>query len=77
MTVTPSTTIITNLKDVTPPTANTITDSVTAGMDVNGMLALALTKAYELKECLTLLAEHTDSADPNLATIDNVLASLT
>ncbi len=77
MTVTPSTTIITNLKDVTPPTANTITDSVSVGMDVNGMLALALTKAYELKECLTLLAEHTDPADPNLVTIDNVLASLT
>jgi hypothetical protein len=77
MTVTPSTTIITNLKDVTPPTANTITDSNTAGLDASGMLALALTKAYELKVCLTLVTEHTDSADPNLATLNNVLASLT
>jgi hypothetical protein len=72
-----STTIITNLKGVTAPTANTVTDSVTAGLDVNGTLALALTKAYELKTCLTLLAEHTDSADPNLTTINNILASLT
>jgi hypothetical protein len=74
---TPSTTIITNLKGLTAPTANTIADSNTAGVDVNGMLALALTKALELKTCLTLLASHTDSADPNLTTIDNVLASLT
>lgn len=74
---TPSTTIITNLKGVSAPTANTIADSNTAGMDVSGMLALALTKAYELKVTLTLLAEHTDAADPNLTTINNVLASLT
>jgi hypothetical protein len=74
---TPSTTIITNLKDVTAPTANTITDSVTAGLDVRGMLSLALTKAYELKVCLSLLVEHTDSADPNLTTMNNILASLT
>ena len=74
---TPSTTIITNLKGLTPPTANTITDSVTAGLDVNGMQALGLTKAYELKQCLTLLVQHTDAADPNLATFNNILASLT
>jgi hypothetical protein len=74
---TPSTTIITNLKGVAAPTANTITDSNTAGVDVHGMLALALTKAYELKVCLSLLVEHTDSADPNLTTMNNVLASLT
>jgi len=77
MSTTPSTTIITNLKDLTPPTANTIADSVGYGLDVNGMQADALTKAYELKNCLTLLVAHTDSADPNLATMNNVLASLT
>jgi len=77
MSTTPSTTIITNLKDLTPPTANTIADSVGYGLDVNGMQADALTKAYELKNCLTLLVAHTDSADPNLATLNNVLASLT
>ena len=77
MTVTPSTTIVTNLKDLTPPTANTITDSNAAGLDVNGMQALGLMKALELKVCLSLLVEHTDSADPNLATYNNILASLT
>ena len=77
MTTTPSTTIITNLKDLASPTANTIADSVAYGLDVNGMLALGLMKAYELKVCLTLIAQHTDSADPNLQVIDNVLASLT
>jgi hypothetical protein len=42
-----------------------------------GTLALALTKAYELKGCLTLIAAKTDSADPNLTTLNDVLASLT
>jgi len=74
---TPSTTIITNLKGVSAPTATTVTDSNTAGLDVNGMLALALMKAYELKVTLTLIAAHTDGADPNLTTLNNVLASLT
>lgn len=74
---TPSTTIITNLKGVAAPTANTVADSNVAGLDVNGMLALALMKAYELKVTLTLLAGHTDSADPNLTTLNNILASLT
>jgi hypothetical protein len=73
---TPSTTIITNLKNLTPPTANTVADSIAYGLDVNGMLAEALTKSYELRTCLTLLAAHTDSADPNLTTLNNVLASL-
>ena len=73
---TPSTTIITNLKNVSLPTANTIAASTAYGMDVNGMLAEALTKTYEVKTCLALLAAHTDAADPNLATINNILASL-
>ncbi len=77
MSTVPSTTIITNLKNVTPPTANTLTDATTGGMDMPGMLALALTKAYELKECLTLIVGKTDSTDPNLTTLNDVLASLT
>ena len=77
MSTVPSTTIITNLKNVTAPTANTIADATTYGMDMPGMLASALTKAYELKECLTLIAAKTDSADPNLTTLNDVLASLT
>jgi hypothetical protein len=77
MSTVPSTTIITNLKNVTPPTTNTIADATGYGMDMPGMLALALTKAYELKECLTLIVGKTDSADPNLTTLNDVLASLT
>ena len=77
MSTTPSTTIVTNLKTLTAPTANTVSDSVAYGIDVSGMQADALTKAYELKNCLTLLVAHTDSADPNLATMNNILASLT
>ena len=73
---TPSTTIITNLKNVSLPTANTVAASTAYGLDVNGMLVGALTKAYELRTCLTLLAAHTDAADPNLSTINNVLGSL-
>ena len=74
---TPSTTIITNLKSVTPSTPNTLTDAVVYGLDMPGMLSLALSKANELKVCLTLIVSRTDSADPNLATLNNILASLT
>ncbi|MGC2448583.1 MAG: hypothetical protein WA477_13140, partial [Candidatus Sulfotelmatobacter sp.] len=73
----PSTTIITNLKSATPPTTNTLADANTYGLDMPGMLSLALSKANELKVCLTLIASRTDSADPNLATLNNILASLT
>jgi hypothetical protein len=65
---TPSTTIITNLKNVTAPTANTLADADTYGMD--------MLKANELKVCLTLIVNKTDAADPNLATLNNILASL-
>jgi hypothetical protein len=74
---TPSTTIITNLKAVTSSTANTLTNAHTCGMDIAGMLSLALTKANELKICLALIARVADSADPNLTTFNNILASLT
>jgi hypothetical protein len=77
MTTVPSTTIVTNLKNVSAATANTLADANGYGLDMPGMLALALTKAYELKGCLTLIAAKTDSADPNLTTINDVLASLT
>jgi hypothetical protein len=73
---TASTTIISNLKSATAPTANTLKAANAAGIDMNGMLALAQSKALELKACLALLARSTDAADTNLATIDNILASL-
>jgi len=71
-----STTIVSNLKNATMPTGNTIKAGNTAGIDVSGMMALAQSKALELKACLTLLVRSTDGADPNLATINNILASL-
>jgi hypothetical protein len=77
MSTTPSTTIITNLKSATSPTANTLKDASAEGIDMPGMLVLALSKAAELKNCLTLVVRSTDSADPNLATLSDILASLT
>lgn len=73
---TPSTTIISNLKSASAPTANTLKAGGGAGIDIQGMLALAQSKALELKTCLTLLVRATDGADPNLATLNNILASL-
>jgi hypothetical protein len=77
MSTVPSTTIITNLKNVTSPTANTLTDAAAWAIDMPGMLSLALTKATELKGCLTLIVRATDGADPNLTTLNDILASLT
>ena len=72
----PSTTIITNLKTMASSTANTLRSAGAGGIDMPGMLALALSKGYELKVCLTLLVRSTDSADPNLITLNDILASL-
>jgi hypothetical protein len=76
MSTTPSTTILTNLKSATASTANTLKNAGAGGIDMAGMLALALTKATELKVCLTLIVRSTDSADANLATLNDILASL-
>ena len=76
MTTIPSTTIITNLKSATAPTANTLKSAGTGGLDMPGMLALALSKATELKVCLTLIVRLTDSADSNLTMLNDILASL-
>jgi hypothetical protein len=77
MTTIPSTTIITNLKSVVASTANTIKNANAEGIDMPGMLALALSKAAELKVCLTLIVRSTDSADANLTALNDILASLT
>lgn len=74
---TPSTSIISNLKNAATPTSNTLKAANAAGIDMGGMLALAQSKALELKSCLSLLARAVDGADPNLTTINNILASLT
>lgn len=73
---TASTTIISNLKNASAPTANTMKSAGAEGVDMAGMLALAQSKALELKTCLTLIVRSTDGADPNLATLNNILASL-
>ena len=77
MSTTPSTTVIRNLKSVALSTANTLKSANSEGIDMPGMLALALSKAAELKACLTLIVRSTDSADSNLATLNDILASLT
>ncbi len=71
-----STTIVSNLKNATVPTGSTIKTANAAGVDVSGMMALAQSKALELKACLALIKGAMDGADPNLATINNILASL-
>ncbi|MGB7602367.1 MAG: hypothetical protein WBM24_18830 [Candidatus Sulfotelmatobacter sp.] len=53
MSTIPSTTIITNLKTLTLATANTLKSAGSGGVDMQGMLALAFSKAAELKLCLT------------------------
>jgi hypothetical protein len=77
MSTVPSTTIITNLKNLSACTANTLAVANSHGIGIPDMLALALSKAYELRGCLALVAAKTDSADPNLTTLNDVLASLT
>jgi hypothetical protein len=76
MTTIPSTTIVTNLKSLSASTANTLKSAGAGGIDVAGMLALALSKANELRVCLTLVVRFTDAADPNLITLNDILASL-
>lgn len=77
MSTVPSTTIITNLKSATAATTNTLRTASTGGVDMAGMLQLALSKANELKVCLSVIARSTDGADPNLTTLNDILASLT
>ncbi|MGB8989956.1 MAG: hypothetical protein WCC37_25390 [Candidatus Sulfotelmatobacter sp.] len=77
MSTIPSTTIITNLRTLTLATANTLKSAGSGGIDMQGMLALALSKAAELKVCLTQIVKSTDGADPNLTALNDILASLT
>ncbi len=77
MSTIPSTTIVSNLKTATTPTANTLKSAGAEGIDMPGMLALAFGKAAELKTCLALIVKSTDGADPNLTALNDILASLT
>ncbi len=76
MSTIPSTTIISNLKTATTPTANTLKSAGAGGVDMPGMLALAFSKAAELRACLALIVKSTDGADPNLTALNDILASL-
>lgn len=76
MSIIPSTTIVTNLKTLAASTTNTLKSAGSSGVDMAGMLSLALSKANELKACLTLIGHSTDAADSNLTTINDILASL-
>ena len=76
MSTVPSTTIITNLKTLTLSTANTLKSAGSGGIDMAGMLALAFSKAAELKLCLNQIIKSTDGADPNLTALNDILASL-
>ena len=77
-----STTIVTDLTGVqwptaTPTAASTAKAIAAAGpiMDQEGMLALALEQAKELKNTLTKLQTSLDSSDPIYTTISNDLLS--
>jgi hypothetical protein len=76
MSTIPSTTIITHLKTLASSTANTLKGASSGGVDMPGMLALALSKANELKVCMNLIARFTDGADVNLILLNDILASL-
>jgi len=78
MSVTPSTTLITTAGQV----AGTAFDAVSLqnagqhGMDIKGMANLALLQLTEAKKTLVLIGNVADPADPQLASINNMLASL-
>jgi hypothetical protein len=61
---------------MTSPTANTLKSANAAGIDLPGMMALALSKGLELKACLNLIVRSTDGSDPNLTELNDILASL-
>jgi hypothetical protein len=77
MTTVASTTIVTNLKSLSASTGLTFKSAGAQGIDMAGMLSLALAKALELKACLTSVVRATDGGDPNLTTLNDILASLT
>jgi hypothetical protein len=71
-----NTTILTSIKGLTAPTAPTATASKNAGMDYVGMTSAAYEALTQAKRTLTALVASTDAGDPNLATLNNILLSL-
>jgi hypothetical protein len=75
-----STTIISDLATVraTAPTAATKAKALTAPeLDIVGELSAAQAAIIQARTSLNNIVAATDSADPNLATLNNVLLSLT
>jgi hypothetical protein len=78
MTVTPSTTLITTSYEV----ATTAFDNVSLqnaaqhAIDIRGMANQAYLQLTEARKTLTLIGNVADPADPQLASINNMLASL-
>lgn len=75
-----STHIVTDLTTLatTAPTAASETKSTSGSgdhQDLQGNANLCLTKAEEIKTLLSTMATATDSADPNLTLINNLLAA--
>jgi post-segregation antitoxin (ccd killing protein) len=71
-----NTTMITSTKTLTTPTALTIAAAKAAGIDYSGMMSAALSALAQSQCSLKALAAATHAADPNLATINNMLLTL-
>ena len=78
MTVTPSTTLITTAGQVaaTAFDAASVQNAGAKDLDLKGMANQALLQLLEAKKTLTEIMNIADPADPQLAAINNMLASL-
>ena len=78
MTVTPSTTLITTARQVATTAfgAASLKNAAQRDLDIKGMANQALLQLSEAKKTLALIMNIADPADPQLATINNLLASL-
>ena len=78
MSVTPSTTLITTAEQVTATAFDAVSlqNAAQNDLDINGMAKQALLQLLEAKKTLTEILNVTDPADPQLAAINNMLASL-
>jgi hypothetical protein len=75
MTVVNSTAVITDLKTLRTNPFTTASDT-RSDCDLTGMASAALKSAEECKRALQLIAANCDSADPQLAAVANIIATL-
>jgi hypothetical protein len=78
MASTNSTTLLTDVRKplTTAPTAATKSKAIALEVDYLGMRSAAEAALIEARASLTILVAATDSADTNLATLNNIIASL-